>query len=107
MLPNHPSEPLPNCLSERFRTCFRTVPRTDPYINIFRARLFEATALELEGMNLKTSEVISELQDLLDEHGDLEVRIRKGAIGSASVLSVDGRLDDPRDPPYVLLERVD
>lgn len=31
MLPNHHSEPLPNSLSELFRTLFRTVPRTYQY----------------------------------------------------------------------------
>lgn len=48
MLPNAPSERLPRTLSERFRTPFRTVPRTHPIYKYIPARLSRAAALTCE-----------------------------------------------------------
>lgn len=44
MLPNAPSERLPNCFSERFRTPFRTGVRTHPIYKYIPARLSKAAA---------------------------------------------------------------
>ena len=44
MLPNYPSERLPNTSSEQFRTAFRTVPRTHSILRMTRARLSESAA---------------------------------------------------------------
>lgn len=52
MLPNAPSERLPRTLSERFRTPFRTVPRTHPIPKGIFGAATKAAAPDLDAEHL-------------------------------------------------------
>lgn len=55
---------------------------------------------------MKISKLVAELKEIEKEHGDLQVLMRDGPIGSSPVIAVAARTDGPDEPSYVLLETI-